>query len=229
MRIVFADDHFLVRVTLNRMLRKLGTEDAPVQIDEETSLAGVMAQVVTAQAPDLIVLDLSMPGMSGPEGIANVRALAGAIPIVVLSGYADRATILSCFKFGATGFIPKTTGQNEMLAALRMVIGGQRYVPPTLLDQDLMPDAERQPASPFPPAGEIRGDISARSDLAALLTPREFTILKALADGKKNKEIARALDLEEVTIKFALRRLYKKINATNRASAVRLAMEAGLV
>lgn len=223
MRIVFADDHFLVRATLNRVLRKLGTEDAPVQIDEEGSLAGVLTQIAAPPPPDLVILDLSMPGMNGPAGIAEVRALTGAVPIIVLSGYSDRATILSCFKFGAAGFIPKTTGQSEMLAALRMVLDGQRYVPPTLLDQELMPALAQAMAGPVPGAGE------SQSDLASQLTPRERTLLKALADGKKNKEIARELELEEVTIKFALRRLYKKINATNRASAVRLAMEAGLV
>lgn len=205
------------------MLRKLGTEAAPVQIDEETSLAGVLAQAIIPPAPDLIILDLSMPGMNGPESIAEVRARAGATPIVVLSGHADRATILSCFKFGAAGFIPKTTGQNEMLAALRLMIDGQRYVPPILLDQEPRPEAASPTAGSFPPAAETPGS------LAASLTERERTILKALADGKKNKEIARALGLEEVTIKFALRRLYKKMNATNRASAVRLGMEAGLV
>lgn len=226
MRIVFADDHFLVRVTLNRLLRKLGTEDAPVHIDEETSLDGVFAQLITTPPPDLIILDLSMPGMNGPAGIAEVRARTGSIPIIVLSGYSDRATILSCFKFGASGFIPKTTGQSEMLAALRLVMDGQRYIPPTLLDQELTPDLP--PATGAPAAG-APASVGTQSDLASLLTPREHALLKALAEGKKNKEIARALGLEEVTIKFALRRLYKKMDATNRASAVSLAVKAGLV
>lgn len=223
MRIVFADDHFLVRATLNRTLRKLGTDDAPARIDEETSLAGVLAQVQTPPRPSLIILDLSMPGMQGPSGIQQVRALVSDVPIVVLSGYEDRATILTCFKFGASGFIPKTTGKSEMLAALRLVIGGQRYVPPTLLDQELLPESENR----TPDSTAAIDD--AQKKLASELTERELTILKALAEGKKNKEIGRLLHLEEVTIKFALRRLYKKMNATNRASAVRLAIKAGLI
>jgi DNA-binding NarL/FixJ family response regulator len=221
MRIVFADDHFLVRATLNRLLRELGSADAPVRIDEEESLAGVRAQLAAPPLPELIILDLSMPGMNGADGIVEVRGIVETVPIVVLSGFADHETILNCFRLGAAGFIPKTTGQTEMLAALRMVMGGQRYVPPTLVDQALV--ERKSHADANGPA------VETPSNHSLPLTPRECTILRALANGKRNKEIARDLGLEEVTIKFALRRLYKKINATNRASAVRLGIEAGLV
>jgi DNA-binding NarL/FixJ family response regulator len=218
MRIIFADDHFLVRATLKVVLLKLGPRGT-VDIDEETDLDGVLSKA-RVSPPDLVVLDLSMPGMRGPESLKAVRELLPTTPLVILSGYADHDTILACFKWGATGFIPKTMGGPEMLAALRLVLAGQRYVPPAFLEQELGAGAEA--AKPHPPE---EGTVA----FATLLTERERVILKQLAEGKKNKEIGRSLGLEEVTIKFAVRRLYKKMNAVNRAAAVSLATKAGLV
>lgn len=129
----------------------------------------------------------------------------------------DHATILSCFRAGAAGFIPKTTERDELLAALRLVLQGQRYVPPIFMEQELeLPSAAAASAQ-------------ARNPLVAGLSDREMNILRQLADGKKNKEIGQSFGLEEVTIKLALRHLYKKINASNRAAAVGWATKVGIV
>lgn len=213
MRIIFADDHFLVRATLKTLLTKLGPA-GEVRVDELAGLFEVMESAALPPEPALILLDLSMPGMRGATSISSVRDVAPRTPIVILSGHSDHDTMLECFKYGAAGFIPKTTGGSEMLGALRLVLEGQRYIPPSFVDQELV--------SP-------NTTSAAPQTFTDDLTERERTLLKHLALGKKNKEIARAFGLEEVTIKFAMRRLYKKMNATNRASAVSLAIKAGIV
>jgi two-component system nitrate/nitrite response regulator NarL len=218
MRIIFADDHFLIRATLRQFLAKLGDRQGTVLIDETDSLLGVLAHAGTMPKPDLILLDIHMPGMNGLAGISQTRTAFPDSPVVILSGQIEHETILASFRAGAQGFIPKTTERDEMLAALRLVLQGQRYVPPMFMEQELQGLNVIQSSV-----------IEIKEPPTSNLSARELTILKQLADGKKNKEIAPGFGVEEVTIKLALRNLYKKINAANRAAAVGWAIKAGLV
>ncbi len=211
MRIILADDHSLVRDSLRQYISMLADD---VVIDEASDLAEVMAHANGAQKPDLILLDLQMPGMNSVASIADVRKAFGSPPIVIISANADSTIIAGALKNGANGYIPKTMNGKSLVTALRLVLDGETYVPPALLNAK----ETRATAAALPgnePARYIPGGLSR-------LSAREAAVLRLLISGKSNKEIARELDLQEVTVKVHLRNVYRKINATNRTDAVRI-------
>ncbi|MDX2224495.1 MAG: response regulator transcription factor [Rhodospirillaceae bacterium] len=221
MRILFADDHQLVRQTLALTLKRLNLGEE-VNVDEIDALPALLALAGSDPVPRLILMDLSMPGMTGVADIEKVHTAFRGVPIVVVSGYADRETILASFKHGAAGFVPKATSRDEFLAAVKLVLQGQRFVPAQIVDDQIT-------APPlFVPSERPSPQHTNDSGAGATLSDRDRELLALLAGGKTNKEIARLFGIEEVTVKLALRRLYKKIGATNRASAVHIGSQKGM-
>jgi DNA-binding NarL/FixJ family response regulator len=185
---------------------------------EAGSLPDVLRHV--GQAFDLILLDLQMPGMNGTRGVADARTAFPDAPIVVISGFTDPAVIRGAIANGANGYIPKTARGKSLVTALKLVMEGETYLPPSLLAED----AAAQPDAPLP-TGE-NGTSSTPAGFEKL-SPREAAVLRLLISGKTNKEIGRDLDLQEVTVKVHLRNVYRKIKATNRTDAVRIALMQG--
>jgi DNA-binding NarL/FixJ family response regulator len=204
LRIVIADDHALVRELLERQIRDLG--------DVEVLHAGTLQQVLELLAGagrlDLILLDLRMPGMNGFAGLQAVRQARPDVPVAMLSGQVDPLTIRAALQAGAAGYLPKTMRAAGMLNALRLILAGERYVPDTAL----------APGEMIPPAAESGG---------AELSRREQDVIKLLMRGQTNKEIARGLNIEEVTVALHLRSIYRKLNVRNRTQAVRVLLERG--
>ena len=148
-----------------------------------------------------------MPGMHGLAGLTQAISANGGKGVAILSGNAPAQTAQDALKLGAIGFIPKTMGAQSLLNAVRFMAAGEIYVP-----VDLM---RPEPAAPAHP-------------LAEKLSPRENEVLSGLCKGQSNKEIARDLDLQEVTIKLHVRTLCRKLDAKNRTQAAMIAKEAGL-
>ncbi|MBL8629817.1 MAG: response regulator transcription factor [Rhodospirillaceae bacterium] len=209
MRIILADDHSLVRDSLRQYISMLSDQ---VDIQEAGDLNEVMALLDQNFKPDMILLDLQMPGMKGVDSISDVRKAFGKPLIVIISANADSAVIAGALRNGANGYIPKTMSGKSLVTALRLVLDGETYVPPALLNVSSMAAAAPVSAAPM---AEIPGGLSR-------LSHRESAVLRLLISGKSNKEIALKLDLQEVTVKVHLRNVYRKINATNRADAVRI-------
>jgi DNA-binding NarL/FixJ family response regulator len=210
LRIAFADDHNLVREALLPFLQHL-TADAIVR--EANNLDSAMGLYSASEPPDLILLDLNMPGMDGFKGIGRARAQFPVAKVAVISAYFDARTVEAAITAGAHGFIPKISTRTMMISALKLILAGELYVPPGMRESnapDLPPIKDTQPAADSP---------------LGKLTPREADSLRLLIDGKTNKEIARELGLNEITIKGHLRNTYKKIGAGNRADAVRIALQ----
>jgi two-component system, NarL family, nitrate/nitrite response regulator NarL len=209
-RILFADDHNLVREALLPFLQRLTDE---TEVREADNLDGALEMFSETETPDLILLDLNMPGMDGYAGIGRARAQYPAAKVAVISAYFDVRTVTSAIDAGAHGFIPKTSTRTAMMQALRLILAGDIYVPPGMMDAK----------APAFPAGLGELESPGPDSPWAKLTPREADALRLLIDGKTNKEIARELGLNEITIKGHLRNTYKKIGAGNRADAVRIA------
>ncbi len=219
MRILYADDHSLVREALKPHLLKLGPETEVIEagsVDEALQLVAEAAK--DKRAVELVLLDLQMPGMNGFEGFDRVKAALPDVPIVIISGYSDKRTINAALERGARGFVPKTATGKTLVRALEAVIDGERYIPASLLEENDSPSIFDQTAKRNTPLED--------SPLNKL-TEREAEALRLLIAGKTNKQIAIALGLQEITVKIHLRNCYKKIGATNRADAVRLAYEHG--
>lgn len=202
-RILIADDHDLVRDTIAAFISAEG--DFAVATVEDLPSA---LDSAAAEGPfDLVLLDYNMPGMEGLGGLTRMISANGARPVAVMSGTAPKAVAEEAMAAGAMGFLPKTMGAKSLLNAIRFMVAGERYVPVSFLTE---PDAAET------------------NPLAAQLTQREKDVLGGLVRGLSNKEIARELNLQEVTIKLHVKTLSRKLDAKNRTQAAILAKEHGL-
>jgi DNA-binding NarL/FixJ family response regulator len=203
MRLLLADDQELVRDGIAAVLRN----EADIEVETVCDLPEALARVGTAPPFDLILLDFMMPGMNRLEGLAQMKAAAPGVPVALLTGVAPAAAADQAVAQGAAGFLPKTMSTRSLIAAVRFMAAGETYLPITLTTQ-----AE-----------------NALQELGqAQLTPRELDVFKRLARGLANKEIARELGLQEVTVKLHVKTLYRKIGARNRTEAALLARNQGL-
>jgi DNA-binding NarL/FixJ family response regulator len=157
----------------------------------------------------LVIIDLRMPGLAGPKEIARVRVLRPDVHIVVLSGSDSRQDILDALWAGVHGYIMKTEPLDQLIDRLRYIRSGEIYVPPILAELPPQPRDEPRAAS---------GAQLARADLS----DRQLQVLTALVEGKSNKEIAKALNVAEGTVKAHLAALFKTLGASNRAHAAAL-------
>jgi len=203
MKILLADDQELVRDTIAAFLRL----EPGMEVDVAADFAAALALVQQGGPCDLILLDYMMPGMNGLAGLAAMRAAMPGVPVAILSGTAPRAVAEQALAEGAAGFLPKTMSTKTLIAAIRFMAAGEVYAPMAMM-------TEREA-----PSATLAG---------AQLTTRETEVLRLLCQGMANKEIARELDLQEVTVKLHVKTLYRKIDARNRTHAAMIAKEAGL-
>lgn len=201
-----ADDHPIMRSALRGALEALAP--AP-RFVEAQDLPGTLALTAGIPPPDLLLMDLRMPGVEGTDGVAAVRRAAPALPIAVVSAIDDASLVRALFELGVAAFIPKTEPPEVIVAAVRIVLGGGQYFPPRLL---LDPIAA--PPSATAPAG--------------ILTERQRDVLRLLAQGLPNKVIARDLGLTEGTVKVHLLAIFRALGARNRTDAVLIAQRRGL-
>lgn len=217
MRILIVDDHPLyldaARQQVARIFRK-------AEICSASALAGALE--ILAQTPvDLVMLDYSIPGTDGVSGVQQVVAAAAPAPVVVMSGVAMERDVFACIQAGAKGFLPKTLDGPVFTAAVSLVANGGTYVPTEFMAP---PPSVAAAAIVPPPAGETSCTLDA-SDFSE----RELALLKMVVSAASNKEIARAFDLQEVTIKFYLTRIFRKMGVKNRSHAAVVAVRSGLV
>jgi DNA-binding NarL/FixJ family response regulator len=203
-KILHADDHPLFREGIRFFLKLL---DGQVTALEAGSFQATVDQLALEWPVDLLLLDLEMPGMNLAEGFQTIRRRYPQLPIAIVSGVTDANIIRSLLDGGARGFIPKLSGSEQLLDALRRILAGEIYVPEAML------------ARPAVQAGE-GGET---------LTARQLDILPLLADGLPNKQIADALGVTEGTVKQHLKDLFKRLSARNRTQAVKEARRLGLL
>ena len=193
---VIADDHALFRTGLRLLL---SDSCGPAEVREAASLPDLRGLLEVDARVDLAVVDLAMPGMNGGGSIRELRQTFPQVPFVVLSGSEQRQDVLDALAAGAFGYIPKSLDPEAMVAAFQQVLGGGIYAPTLLLTE---------------PAPTI--DANA----IAMLTPRQCDVLRLLGKGQANKEIARALDISEGTVKIHLAAIFRLLDVRNRTEAV---------
>ncbi|MGE0652533.1 MAG: response regulator transcription factor [Alphaproteobacteria bacterium] len=176
---------------------------------------------VLADQPDvaLILLDLSLPDRDGLALLAELRARHPGIPVVVLSGFPDRANVVQALDHGALGFIPKSAGREVMTSALNLVFSGGVYIPPEILGSGVAngPAPHGRDAAAAPQASP--------ADLG--LTGRQVDVLALMMQGKSNKAICRRLELAEPTVKNHVTAILKTLRVSNRTEAVLAATALG--
>lgn len=203
MKILVADDHDLVRDTIALFLQNEGGIDVTVA----ATLDEALVRIDEVGSFDLVLLDYGMPGMDGLAGLKRAIAANQDKPVALMSGVASRTVAEDALAAGAAGFVPKTLGAKSMVNALRFMASGEQYAP-----VKWMTEMEAEATHP----------------LADKLSAREMQVLEGLCDGKANKEIARDLDLQEVTVKLHVKTLSRKLDARNRTHAAMIARDAKL-
>lgn len=198
-RVVIVDDHPLFRKALNQALAaSLDSAD----ILEAGSLDELTARLAADSAVDLILLDLTMPGVQGLTGLLYLRAQYPEIPVVIVSAIEDPVTIRGAIGFGASGFVPKSQPVERIRTAVRQVLDGGIWVPP---DIDLGVQ------------GKEAGELAAR---LSTLTPQQVRVLMMLGEGLLNKQIAFRLGVSEATIKAHVSAILQKLGVDSRTQAV---------
>lgn len=203
MRILLADDHELVRETIAAFLEN---EDGFVVV-QANDLPNVENALNTHDPFDLVLLDYEMPGMNGLDGLQKIMDIVKRRPVALISGSANKTIAEQALDMGAAGFLPKTMAAGSLVNAVKFMAMGEKFAP-----VDFMTKEDTSPRHPF----------------QDLLSAREMEVLSGLTRGLANKEIAREIDLQEVTIKLHVKTLCRKLDAKNRTHAAMIAKEAGL-
>jgi DNA-binding NarL/FixJ family response regulator len=199
-RLVIADDHPLFRGALREAVSGLFST---AEIAEAGSFDEVVKLLDRISDVDLVLLDLTMPGVRGFSGLMYLRAQYPAVPVVIVSANEDPAVIRRCMEFGASGFIPKTLGIDAMRTAVANVLAGGVWTPP---DVDLGRGADAETAA-----------LVAR---LATLTPQQVRVLMMLSEGLLNKQIAYELSVSEATVKAHVSAILQKLGVESRTQAV---------
>ncbi|WP_312846831.1 response regulator transcription factor [Stappia sediminis] len=196
---VIADDHPLFRGALRRTLEMLY---ADAGISEVGTLEDAVAELDKREEVDLVLLDLSMPGMRGFSGLMYLRAQYPSVPVVIVSANEDHSAIRRCMEFGASGFIPKSLGIDVIREAVKMVMEGGTWTPP---DVDLTSEDDA-----------VAGMVQRLSTL----TPQQVRVLMMLSEGLLNKQIAYELSVSEATVKAHVSAILQKLGVESRTQAV---------
>ncbi|MCE7631014.1 response regulator transcription factor, partial [Vibrio fluvialis] len=169
------------------------------------SLEALLALLDKGSEPDLLLLDLKMPGANGMSGLIHLRAEHPDLPIVVVSASEEPSVVSQVKSHGAFGFIPKSSDMRSLISAINQVLNGEPYFPEGLI-----------------------ANAGACNDLAekiAALTPQQYKVLGMLSDGLLNKQIAYELNVSEATIKAHMTAIFRKLGVKNRTQAVILLKE----
>lgn len=215
-KILLADDHALVREGLRHVLCRL---DSEIVIIEAANCNEALQTAERHTDFDLVLLDIAMPGMDGLKGLERLRERLPSTPIVMLSASEDASLVREALQRGAQGFIPKSSTGNVMLSALRLIFSGGVYLPPSLLCQPSVP-------TNVVPASD--GGLLDRADAGLGLTQRQREVLALMVKGNTNKEIARALNMSETTVRTHTTAIFRVLNVTNRTQAGHVAAKRGL-
>ena len=210
MRILLVDDHTLFREALLHVL------DVQVMVLEAANVEEAAQFISHTRNLDLVLLDIDLPRIDGLTALPDLRELAPTVPIVVLSGSESSAHIKQALDNGAVGYIPKSCSSHEMLAALHIVLQGNVYIPPRLLDKLETPSL-------------CLADFSDNHCSQSILTARQIEVLELMARGLPNKSIAKTLVVAEGTVKLHVAAILRALGVSNRTQAVTEASRLGLL
>jgi len=227
MKVLLVDDHPLVLAALQAVIHTVGSDTTVVGVD---SAAGARATLQSDPDFDLVLLDLSLGDADGFDVLVEFRATYPAVPVVVVSA-SDRASdVIRAIDSGAMGFVPKKSSHGELYEALRMVMTGSMYVPPSMLglefgrgriEGDTVPAVMRHAGdAPLGPAArpDAHQKLPRIEDVG--LTPRQAEVLSLLLQGLPNKLIARQLNLSVETVKDHVAAVLRALGVSSRTQAV---------
>ena len=212
-RVLLVDDDDLMRAGLEAVL----SSDAHVEVVGEAGTGRAAVEQVRKVRPDLVLMDVRMPDLDGIAATREITAASADVKVVILTTFEQDDYIFGALNAGASGFLLKRSGPEELLAAIHTVAAGDSLLSPSVTRTVI----DRMARQPTPEIGSSR--------LLESLTPREREVLVLLARGLSNSEIARELVIEESTVKTHVKRILMKLRLRDRIQAVVFAYESGLV
>lgn len=210
-RVVIADDHHLVREGIRALLEKAGD----LQVIGEAADGQAAVEMVLRLAPDVLVMDIAMPGLNGIQAIEQLRASGAATRIVILSMYSDEVLVRQALRHGVNGFLPKGSVSEELLFAIRAANRGAVYLSSSISNAVL---ADTPDSSGSPPQGPL-----------ARLTAREWELLQMISRGRTNSQMAAEMGISVKTVERHRTHLMAKLNARNLVELIRVAIKHGLI
>jgi two-component system, NarL family, invasion response regulator UvrY len=207
-RILIADDHPLIRDGLKSLLAR----EIDFTVSAEATNGHEVLEAIAKLPIDIILLDITMPGKGGFDVMAELKKQGKSIPVLILTAHPERRYAPLAFRLGASGYVTKTSASTELVAAIRTVISGKRYVSPALLQQ-LAEDFQSK----------------AKGLLHEELSDREYQVFILIASGSSIHEIASELNISEATAYTHRERIFDKMKVKSIAELTRYAMEQGLL
>ncbi|HKB65257.1 MAG TPA: response regulator transcription factor [Pyrinomonadaceae bacterium] len=207
-RALIADDHALVRAGIRALVEKIDD----VSVIAETGEGGEALRLIKELKPDVVLLDVTMPGLSGLEVLAESRKYLPNVRVIILTVHDEAEYAMQALRAGAAGFLPKSAAANELQVAIETVSRGEIYVSDEVSRRTLLEYS--------------RGRIEHR---LARLTPRQREILTLIAEGLNTKDIGRRLNISAKTVESHRAQLMERLNIHDVASLVRFAIKVGLI
>jgi len=208
-RVLLADDHQIVRAGLCRIVE----ESAEMQVVAEASDGEEALRLANETKPDVAVIDISMPGLDGLEVVSRLRSVTPRLPILVLTMHEEEQYVVRALQVGASGYITKRSAPEELVKAIMKVHAGKRYLSGTVAEALAL---------------RVARGMQGLSPVDSLST-REIQVLRSLALGKTNREIADIYHISVKTVDTYRLRLLKKLNLRNNAELSRFAIQNGLI
>ena len=210
--VLLVDDHKIMRDGIKAILER----DSAFRVIGEAESGADALQFVKTRQPDLVLMDIGLPGLNGVETTAEILRHNPECKVVILSMYDDENSVVGAVRSGARGFILKKVSDSDLLEALHVVARGGAYLSPQVSDRLL---------------NRIqKGDLESKQQSSVLeaLSPREVQVLRMVAEGKTSKEIANLLDLREQTVRSYRKTMMNKLGINNVAGLTQLALSSGL-
>ncbi|MEI8170141.1 MAG: response regulator transcription factor [Rhodoferax sp.] len=210
MRVLLADDHILVRAGLRKLLESVPDLEVVGEASDGLALIALVAEL----QPDLVLMDIAMPGLNGLDATARVMKEWPQTRVLILSMHQNEEYVRQALRHGAVGYLLKDAAPTELDLALKAVMRGETYLSPAVSRGVLNDYVQR-----------LRGE----EDTRVILTPRQREVLQLIAEGQSTKEIARRLELSVKTVDTHRSQLMQQLNIHEVAGLVRYAIRAGLV
>ncbi len=206
MKVILADDHKIVREGIAWLL----SEQADIEIVGEADDGEGVLALLESVSVDVVLLDVRMPGIGGLEALRRITRDHPDVRVIMLSMHDDAAYVRRSVELGAAGYLLKRTGSEELARALHAVAQGHAYIQGEL-------------------TGGLLAGMAANPDEQVKLSPRELQVLRLLADGFENKQVARELTISEATVKTYVKGIFERLGVRSRAEAVATGLRLGLI